>query len=242
MHLSELVAALRAPGTPDELAHAESTVAAMAAAHREAAAGVVPLAPVDRRPALVAAGATVGIVGALLFAGTAAAAFSGALPAGLQDAAHRIFGAPSYTPPPSGTEEIESGSESASGDPVGPAASTDAASLYGLCTAFAGVASDDPQAGSVAYRALASAAAAAAETVEEYCGEVLAAGGKPTTPPSKNPTAVPSKKPTAAPSKKPTAAPSKKPTEAPSRKPTAAPSKKPSDKPTTAGKPSGAGR
>lgn len=232
MHLSDLVAALRAPGTPDELAGAESTVAAMAAAHRDAAAGVVPLAPVNRRPALVAAGATVGIVGALLLTGTAAAAFSGALPAGLQDAAHNLFGAPAYTPPPSESEESGTeGSDGATGDasgPVGPGASTDAASLLGLCTAFAGVASDDPQADSVAYRALASAAAAASETVEDYCSEVVAAGGKPTAVPSKKPTAIPSKKPTAAPTQKPTAVPSKKPTALPTTKAPSSAAQRPS--------------
>lgn len=237
MDLSDLVGTLRAPGTPDELAHAETTVAAMAAAHAEAAAGVVPLARVDRRRAALAAGATVGIVAVVLCAGTAAAAFSGALPAGLQNAAHDLLGAPSYVAPP--VASSESSGEQGSGDPVGPGVSTDAASLAGLCTAFAGVASDDPQADSVAYRALASAAAAAAESVEDYCGEVLAAGGKPSVVPGS--TQKPTAKPT--PTKKSTVAPGStvKPTAKPTQKPTAKPSSTRKAGASTAGKPSGAG-
>lgn len=242
MDLSDLVGTLRAPGTPDELAHAEATVAAMAAAHAEAAAGVVPLARVDQRRAALAAGSTVGIVAVVLCAGTAAAAFSGALPAGLQNAAHDLLGAPSYVAPPVASSESsgEQGSgEQGSGDPVGPGVSTDAASLAGLCTAFAGVASDDPQADSVAYRALASAAAAAAESVEDYCGEVLAAGGKPSVVPGS--TQKPTAKPT--PTKKPTVAPGStvKPTAKPTQKPTAKPSSTRKAGASTAGKPSGAG-
>jgi hypothetical protein len=228
MDITTLAAALRAPGTPAELAHADEAVAAMAAAHAEAAAGVVVLA--DRRstrPAVVAAGATVGAVVLALAAGTAAAAFSGALPEGLQRAAHQVLGAPDYVAP-TFTDDADSETSATGGDgstasgPFGPAATIDAPALLGLCQAYGDVKPGDPQAQGIAYQSLAEAAAAADKDVAAYCAPVLAS-------------ASPSKKPTDA--GKPSDA--GKPTAKPSTpaKPTQA-----SSKPADPGQPSGVSR
>ncbi len=192
MDLSELLGALKAPGTPDELAHADSTVAAMAAAHAEAASAVVPLRRVDRRPALVAVGTALGIVSAVLVTGTAAAAFSGALPESLQRVAHDVLGAPApSTVVPSdddgsGSTTASSGAseftERPSSNGSGPAASLDAKALFGLCTAFADNGTDDQSGESVAFKVLSEAASANDQTIEEFCAPILASkpGGKPT--------------------------------------------------------------
>ena len=199
MDLDGLVRALRAPGTAEELSRTESTVAAMREAHAAtavAAAVVVPMRGV-RRPGVVAAGAALGALALVACAGTAAAAFSGALPADLQKVAHDVLGAPAPThSSDDASESSDSSSTSASG-PVGPAVGTDAAALFGLCRAFVDQASDAPQVGSVAYRVLSAAAIKAGTSVEGYCDDVLASrsarpSGKPTTVPT------PSRKPTAA--------------------------------------------
>lgn len=187
MDLSELFGALRAPGTPDELAHADSTVAAMAAAHAEAAGAVVPLRRIDRRPALVAVGTALGIVSAVLLTGTAAAAFSGALPDNLQRVAHDVLGAPApSTIPASDSSTASSGAseftESPSSNGSGPAASLDSKALFGLCTAYSDNGADDQSGESVAFKVLSEAASANDQTIEEYCAPILASkpGGKPT--------------------------------------------------------------
>jgi hypothetical protein len=202
MELSELLGALRAPGTPDELARADSTVAAMIAAHAQTTAVVVPLRSIDRRPALVAVGAALGIVGAVLITGTAAAAFSGALPENLQRIAHDVLGAPAPTtldpsdtgdPGSSGSDKASQSTsrgaseftETPSSDGSRPAATLDAKALFGLCTAFADNGPDDQSGESVAFKVLSSAASAKDQTIEEYCAPILASkpGGKPTTKP-----------------------------------------------------------
>jgi hypothetical protein len=225
MDLSELFEALRAPGTPDELAQADTTVSAMVAAHADAAAGVVPLRAVDRRPALVAVGSAVGVLAAVLVTGTAAAAYSGALPENLQRIAHQVIGAPA--PVPVEPDESEDGSSSSTGGGAseftetpgtngnGPAATLSSKALFGLCTAYADKGTDDQNGDSVAFRVLAEAASANNQTIEEYCAPILASKspGKPSTPPgqSNKPSTPPgqSNKPTVAPgqSNKPTVAP-----------------------------------
>ena len=196
MALSELFAALRAPGTPEELAGADATVAAMAAAHSETAHGVVPLRPVDRRPAVVAVGSALGMLAALLVTGTAAAAYSGALPENLQRIAHQVIGAPAprpAVPDVSGSSDDESSSEGGASEftdtPTrngsGPAATLDSAALFGLCRAYADNGPDDQSGNSVAFRVLAEAASANDQTIEEYCAPILATKtpGKPSTKP-----------------------------------------------------------
>ncbi|MFC6236690.1 hypothetical protein [Longivirga aurantiaca] len=219
MDLSELFGALSAPGTEDELAHADTAVAAMVAAHAQSAGVVVPLRSVNRRPALVAVGSVLGVMGAVLLTGTAAAAFSGALPENLQRIAHEVLGAPAPTPlgPDSssdgtdGTEGSADGTSSRgqseftdtpSSNGSGPAATLDAKALLGLCIAFADNGPDDQSGESVAFKVLSEAASANDQTIEEYCAPILAtkSPGKPTAAPGK-PTSNPgaTTKPTAAP-------------------------------------------
>lgn len=259
MDLSELFAALRAPGTPDELAQAGSTVPAMMAAHAESAVAVVPLRSVDRRPALVAVGSALGVLAAVLVTGTAAAAYSGALPENLQSIAHDVIGAPAPAPAVPGSSASSDG-RSTGGDGAseftdtpanegsGPAASLDSAALFGLCTAYADQGADDQNGDSVAFRVLSEAASAGNQTIEEYCAPILATkgAGKPSTPPglTNKPSTPPglTNKPTVAPglTNKPTAAPgrSNKPSTTPggSNKPTATPGR--STKPAPTRKPS----
>lgn len=261
MDLSELFGALTAPGTEDELAHADSTVAAMVAAHAEAADVVVPLRPASRRPALVAVGSVLGVLGAVLVTGTAAAAFSGALPENLQRIAHDVLGAPAPTPPGPDASSEGSGSTDGSTDGTssrgpseftdtptsngsGPAATLDAKALFGLCTAFADNGPDDQNGESVAFQVLSEAASANDQTIEEFCAPILAtkAPGKPSTTPGK-PTTNPGSttRPTVAPgqTKKPTVAPGS------TRKPTVQttnPGNKPATPPGQTRKPSASAR
>lgn len=246
MDLSELFEALRAPGTADELATAGTTVPAMVAAHAESSAVVVPLRPVDRRPALVAAGSALGVLAAVLVTGTAAAAYSGALPANLQQIAHDVIGAPAPVPVVPGASEDGSSSsgggaseftDTPSGN--GPAATLDSKALFGLCTAYADNGDDDQSGDSVAFRVLAEAASANDQTIEEYCAPVLASKtpGKPSTPPgTSNKPSTPAGK-----TNKPTVVPgqSNRPTIAPGG-PTTPPAatRKPSVLPTGSAKPS----
>ena len=226
MALSELFAALRAPGTPEELSGADATVSAMAAAHSESSSVVVPLRPIDRRPALVAVGSAVGVLAALLVTGTAAAAYSGALPENLQRIAHQVIGAPAprpVAPDASDSSDDESSSqggaseftETPGGNGSGPAATLDSKALFGLCRAYADNGPDDQSGSSVAFRVLSEAASAKNQTIEEYCAPILATKtpGKPSTPPgqSNKPSTPPgqSNKPTVVPgqSNRPTIAP-----------------------------------
>lgn len=264
MDLSELFGALTAPGTEDELAHADTAVAAMVAAHAQSAGVVVPLRSVNRRPALVAVGSVLGVMGAVLITGTAAAAFSGALPENLQRIAHEVLGAPAPTPlgPDSSSDGTDgtkgSGDGTSSRGPSeftdtpsnngsGPAATLDAKALFGLCTAFADNGPDDQNGESVAFQVLSEAASANNQTIEEFCGPILAtkSPGKPTANPgsTNRPTAAPgsTKKPTVAPgsTRKPTVAPgsTKKPTSS-----TTDPGNRPSTPPGQTRKPSTSAR
>ena len=94
MAVEQLLAALRAPGTPEELRGADAAVAALLA-HRAAAAAeggeVVPFVPPRRRRTAVLVGTA--LAGTVLFAGTAAAA-TGSLPAPMQRLLHDVAGAP----------------------------------------------------------------------------------------------------------------------------------------------------
>lgn len=214
MDLSALLGVLRAPGTPDELARAGSTVADMVAAHADATVVVVPLRGINRRPAFVAVGASLGILGAVLVTGTAAAAFSGALPERLQRVAHDVLGAPAPTTSAPSSSQDDNGSgapsrgaseftETPSRTGSGPAATPDSKALLGLCTAYADNGPDDQSGQSVAFRVLSEAASAKDQTIEEYCAPILATapGARPTANPGQSgkATAVPSGKPTAAP-------------------------------------------
>jgi hypothetical protein len=95
MKVAQLVAALRAPGTPEELRGADAAVSALLA-HRATAvadgAEVVPFVRPGRRRAAVLVAA--GLTGTVLFAGTAAAAATGSLPPVVQGWLHAVVGAP----------------------------------------------------------------------------------------------------------------------------------------------------
>jgi hypothetical protein len=99
MTVAQVVAALQAPGTAEELRGADSAVAALQAARppgrpdRRTWRVVVPLAGArrTRRTVLVIGSA---VVLTMAFAGTAAAAAAGSLPAPVQRVAAALFGAP----------------------------------------------------------------------------------------------------------------------------------------------------
>ncbi|MCA0331827.1 MAG: hypothetical protein LCI03_18280 [Actinobacteria bacterium] len=215
MALNGLAEALRAPGTPSELTRMDETVAAMVAAQQGA---LVPLPvrrePSNRRRGLVAAGSALGVVAVTLMAGTAAAAYSGALPAPLQDLAHRVIGAPAAPADPTGDS---TGASSPAGRPssAAPSASgpSNVVALAALCRAY-------QRDGGTLPPSLQRAADQAGLDVDAFCTSVLAqattpAGqtNRPSTPPGQTtkPTAPPGQtnKPTAPPGQtnKPTAPP-----------------------------------
>ncbi len=208
MALNGLAEALRAPGTPSELTRMDETVAAMVAAQQGA---LVPLPvrrePSNRRRGLVAAGSALGIVAVTLMAGTAAAAYSGALPAPLQDLAHRVIGAPAA--PVDDPSDTASGNGSTSaGRPssVAPSANgpSNVVALAALCRAY-------QRDGGTLPPSLQRAADKAGLDVDAFCTSVVAQATK--TPPGQTnkPTAPPGQtnKPTAPPGQtnKPTAPP-----------------------------------
>lgn len=127
MTVAQLVAALRAPGTAAELRGADAAVAALLA-HRAAAvaegAEVIAFVPPRRRRTAVLVAA--GLTGTVMFAGTAAAAATGSLPAPLQRLAQSLVGAPGPAEDsvaPSGGPSPASGRPGATGRPITPASS-----------------------------------------------------------------------------------------------------------------------
>ncbi len=194
--VSQLHDALTAPPSPAELAGEEDAVALF----RSSSARRRPARRRLWRPAVLLAAATAGALG---LSGVAAAAYSGALPDTLQDAAHHTIGAPAAHPhaKPSGT-------------PVGPDATGPAA--HGLCTAFDKERTHGKVAErSTAYRNLVTAAGGA-DKIAAYCATVPTPG--PSVAPSATPTPRPHGKPTSLPNGKvpgagkPTAHPSGAPT------------------------------
>ncbi len=153
---------------------------------------------------------------ALALGGTSAAAFTGALPAPVQNFAHRVIGAPAatatatqlrtytgtHTEDPSAT-----GTPSSTGTPVGPDASGSAA--FGLCTAWTAHQSNPASTvgkadDSVAFKNLATAAGGV-DKIAAYCATVLHSGnptapGAPTTEPTQASTSHTTGKPDALPS------------------------------------------
>jgi hypothetical protein len=221
--LADLVAALRGPARPEELAGQELAVAAFTAAHvvkEKAAAKEKTLAkeklvagrdnvrhlPTHFGPKVAAATA----VALLAFTGVAAAAVTGTLPSSLQafvharissvagpGTAHLHAGSGAVrgakTPPVSSTPRPTSQGPGPSAAP-GSSATAVAASRAGACHAFGTAKSAGDQASSSpAARSLQAAAAAAGQTVTEYCAPYLN-GGKPTkTTHAKPKTSMPSK-------------------------------------------------
>jgi hypothetical protein len=196
--LSDLVAALRAPGRPAELSGQAAAVAAFSAQkekaqHREKTVAMEKLSNVRWLPTRV--GTKLGAATAvtmLAFTGVAAAAVTGSLPAPIQSFVHAHLGAvtsggPSVktgtapkshagSAPHAGPTSPSSGATA----PAGPAGA--GASTAGQCEAFTqhvswhGRLPQPPAATS-----LQKAAAAAGKTVPEFCAPYLV-HGKPSTP------------------------------------------------------------
>lgn len=139
--LAFLFAALRAPAAPAELAEQETYLAAFAAAQEPRSA------PPRSKPVLATLLATKTVAAGFALvtaAGTAAAAYSGTLPAALQDVAHRRVGAPAahltHEAKPSSARPTVAQTSSAAvlppatSGPPGPPGATGSA-VRGLCNA-----------------------------------------------------------------------------------------------------------
>jgi hypothetical protein len=127
----------------------------------------------------------------------AAAAYTGALPASMQQLAHHTIGAPVARPTPSAS-------------PAGPDAAGHPA--YGLCTAYAHLkAHGSAKQKAVAFRNLAAAAGGAAN-VTAYCAAVTHPGTTPTGKPASLPSQAPASHPTGQPTSLPTQVPTSHPT------------------------------
>lgn len=132
--------------------------------------------------------------GAVSFGGVAAAAYTGVLPAGLQDFAHTTVGAPAANHGKS-ADHKPAGSTTKSA--VGPDATGKAA--FGLCTAWEHVQANGKAAEkSVAFRNLATAAGGTTK-IAAYCAKVPHPGASKTAKPSTHPTGKPSTHPTGKP-------------------------------------------
>jgi len=211
--VSELLVALRAaPVDPVE----RPGQARALDAYRETFARSHPSPQRRRRPAMISTllGAKLGAAlaaAAVGFGGVAAAAYTGVLPAGLQDIAHNAVGAPAAD---HGKSADHKPTDSTTKTAVGPAAKGPAA--FGLCTAWAH-AKDSGQAAdkSVAFRNLATAAGGE-KKIAAYCADVPHPGSTATGQPSSHPTGKPSTHPTGKPSTHPTGKPTPLPSHSPS--------------------------
>jgi hypothetical protein len=117
-------------------------------------------APLGTRLAAAGAAAAIALLG-----GGAAAAYTGTLPAGLQEIAHRVLAAPAVRP------ALTSPTTSGTGRPRGPSATGSA--LGGLCNAYEHA---DASHRSVAFRNLAQAAGGS-QKVTAYCASAQPSGG-----------------------------------------------------------------
>jgi hypothetical protein len=162
---------------------------------------------------------------ALALGGTAAAAYTGALPTPAQDFAHTVIGAPAATPTqlPRSTG-APSESASSKGTSVGPDASGPAA--FGLCTAWTqhqskGASTNGKADDAVAFKNLATAAGGA-DKIAAYCATILQSPspslpGAPITQPTTASTSHPTGKPSSLPTKASTNHPTGRPTTLPTR-------------------------
>ena len=210
--VGELLATLRE--APMDRLESRGQVGALNAFHKTFASSELSR---RRRPARLSAllGARVGAAlaaGAVSFGAIGAAAYTGVLPAGLQDLAHNTIGAPAAhpggrtVPDKAALQTTGQTADGATRTAVGPDAAGFAA--FGLCTAWEhaktnGQAADN----SIAFRNLVTAAGGA-DNVIEYCAKIphpgATATGKPTSHPTGKPTSHPTGKPTSHPTGKPT--------------------------------------
>ncbi len=110
-----LVRALRAPGSPEELAREPE----YAAAYREAVGAIPAPIPLPRRAIRrLGAGGTAVVVAIALSGGAAAAAYTGSLPDPVQELAHTVIGAPAPEGPD--TEQRPDAAPSRKDSPEGP--------------------------------------------------------------------------------------------------------------------------
>jgi len=167
--------------------------------------------------------------GVVSFGAVGAAAYTGSLPAGLQDLAHTTVGAPAAAHGKSADHRPAGSAAKTEKTAVGPDATGHAA--FGLCTAWDraqahGKAADK----SVAFHNLATAAGGANE-ITTYCAKVPHPGvsptGEPTTDQAGKPTTDPAGKPTTNPAGRPATHLSGKPAN-PAGRPTLQPSHSPS--------------
>lgn len=218
--VAEAIAALHVAPTRSELAAEASARAVFRGAVGRSAGPVRP--PHRSRPVLTsllsAKLAAAASVAAVALGGTAAAAFTGTLPAPVQKLAHTTIGAPSAH-------------HSAPATPVGPQPAGNAGS--GLCTAWAHVkAHGTATQKAVAFRNLAAAAGGPAN-VKAFCASVAHPGATPSGQPASHPTGKPTAHPTGKPTGLPTGKPSSHPTGKPTSLPTGGPSSHPTGKPTS---------
>ena len=141
--------------------------------------------------------------GAVSFGGVAAAAYTGSLPAGLQDLAHTTVGAPAADHGKSAAHRPADGTTKTA---VGPDAKGEAA--FGLCNAWThhqahGKAANN----SVAFRNLATAAGGE-KKIAAYCAKIPHPTGTDTDEPKDHPTGKPSTHPTGKPTPLPSHSPS----------------------------------
>jgi len=243
--LHHLVRAANAPATEQELASEASVLAAYSA--HVSGVSQIPPSPLHRRlrmlstlpTGLIASAAAAGV---LTLGGTAAAAYTGSLPAPLQDVVHHVIGAPAADASQSTAESAPETSTETSTEDATRTTPTDSATgtatpssgpdatgpaAFGLCNAFThgGLATT-----SVAYAALVKAADGAGK-VADYCAKVshpgatARPGGSPTDHPSGEPTGLPTHTTSSHATGSGTAAPH--PTGSPSTHPTGAPTSRP---------------
>ncbi|HEX8970190.1 hypothetical protein [Oryzihumus sp.] len=213
--LAGLLASAASPASPQELAGEAAAVAAFAQARsgvsstpvRTRTRSVPVLTTLLASKLAVAAAA-----GGIALAGTAAAAYTGALPSGLQDLAHHSIGAPATSPrssiSPDPTTSTPTGHPTPNVAATGPDAG--GAAAFGLCQAHqhGGLAPT-----SVAYRSLATAAGGASR-ISAYCASIAHPGhagtdhqtAAPTTHRTGAPTGVPTGHRGSAPTSRPTGA------------------------------------
>lgn len=193
--LAEVLASLTADATEDDLVGFDTAVAAFVAGHSDGTSATAPAVaagmagvPWLRRRLMAVPVAAMAAAGAVVLAGgMAAAAYTGTLPAPLQDLAHRTIGAPAAHPSPSETvgeapndrpstlDASSAPSTTAPGERSTPTTATAAPgpdasgpAALGLCQAFL---HGGLKPGSTAYHEL--EIAAGSQSITTYCGGVV---------------------------------------------------------------------
>jgi hypothetical protein len=180
--LATLFAALRAPAEPDELVRERDHLAAFDASR---ALTTAPLPASSRRTSMLAPflAAKTAVAAAAIAACAAGAtgAYTGNLPSGLQNVAHRTIGAPAHEPDREGPKATPKASPAPS---KSPKADKDRDGReHGLCTAF--LRGGLPEK-STAYESLAKAAGGPAQ-IPAFCAPLVKPTGQPSAAPTDRP-------------------------------------------------------